>query len=170
MTQLIPLSIGRARTPSGLSAVVDDEDFDRVATTKWRVFLSQWGRVYAVTARGTLLHRSILDAPKGYDVDHINGDGLDNRRSNIRLGTHSQNLANQMSRLTYAKRPSSSRYKGVSLMEGRPRPWRATISVERKQHFLGYYLTQEEAAKAYDKAAARFFGQFARTNFPVEGA
>lgn len=170
MTHRIPLSIGRARTPSGLFAVVDDTDYERIAGFSWRVFLSPFGRAYAVTGAGTLMHRYILGAQKGFEVDHINGDGLDNTRANIRLLTYSQNLATQQARQMYAGRPTTSKYKGVSLREGRPRPWRATISFHRKQHFLGYHLTEEDAAKAYDTAAMRFFGPFTRTNFPVEGA
>lgn len=166
----IPLSAGRYHEHAGLVALVDDEDAERVVTMKWRVFLGNLGHLYAAGSRNTLMHRFILDAPKGMQVDHINGDGLDNRRSNIRLATISQNLANQPSRLVWAGRPTNSVFKGVTRLEGRVRPWRATISVNRKQHFLGYYALAEEAARAYDAAAAHHYGEFAQLNFPqVEG-
>lgn len=171
MTLRIPLTAGRARIPSGLFALIDDVDAPKVSRHQWRVFISPWGRVYATTGKGTFLHRYILDAPEGMDVDHVNCDGLDNQRSNIRLGTHAQNVANQSSHLMRKGRPTQSRFKGVTVpFEGRQRPYRATISVNGKQQFLGYHPTEELAAKAYDEAARRFFGPFARTNFPVEGA
>jgi hypothetical protein len=163
----VPLNSGRYHEHAGLVAKIDDEDAERVFSRKWRVFLGNKGHLYAASGRAELMHRFILDAPRGMQVDHINGDGLDNRRANIRLATISQNLANQPSRLVWSKRATTSRYKGVTLFS-RPRskPWRATISVNRKQVSLGYFLFEEEAAKAYDEAAKLYYGDFAQLNFP----
>ena len=166
----IPLSTGRYREPSGLVTLVDDEDYEQLVERHWRMLLVPGNRIYAVTGRSELMHRVLTNAPKGMQVDHLNGDGLDNQRANLRLCTRSQNLANQASRLYWSRRRTTSNYKGVSLLEGRSRPWRATISVDRKQHFLGYYAEEDAAARAYDDAARRFFGEFARTNFVVGDA
>lgn len=169
MAKRIPLTMGRSRIPSGLYALVDDIDYEAVGSLGWRVFVSR-GHYYAM--HGTeFLHRRLLEAPEHLLVNHRNGDGLDNRRQNIRLVTTTQTLASMTPHAIYGGHPTASAFKGVSLMKGRrDRPWRATIRVEGKQHFLGQYLTEEEAARAYDAAAVRFFGSFARTNFAVEGA
>jgi len=164
----IPLTGGRLHLPSGAVALVDDEDYDRVCGMKWRLFMANGRRLFAVSRRATLLHRLILNAPINTKVDHINGDGLDNRRSNLQILTQSQVIAKYWARDVWSAK--TKRYlKGVSLVEGRSRPWRATISVEGKKQSLGYHPTEEEAARAYDEAARRFFGEFARTNFTYEG-
>lgn len=163
----IALTTGRLRIPSGLIALVDDEDFERVADLPWRMFFANRRRIYAITGQHTLLHRLVMDAPHGVMVDQQNGDGLDARKSNLMLLTPSQAMAKNWSRAVRSF--GSSQFKGVSRIEGRTRPWRATISTEGKSQFLGYHLTEEGAAQAYDDAARRFFGQFAQTNFMIEG-
>ncbi len=96
-------------------------------------------------------------------VDHINGDGLDNRRSNLRPATPSQNLQN-------TRRPvsNSSGYKGVGFHKASGR-WRAYIGIQGRQTSLGYHESPEAAARAYDAAAIEHFGEFARLNFPTKG-
>lgn len=162
----IPLTVGRQRIPSGLLAIVDDVDYERASRMHWRVFLANRRRLYAVAGRNTLLHRFILNAPAGMSVDQINGDGLDAQRANLRLLTPSQTIAKNWSRVVGSH--STHKFKGASYLEGRARPWRATISVNGKQRFLGYYGNQVDAAKAYDAAARLYFGEFANTNFVVE--
>ena len=105
------------------------------------------------------MHRLILNAMKGMDVDHINHDGLDNRRSNLRLCTRSENLRNQR-----ALR-SSTGLKGIHLdKRGR---WTAYIkpNAQKSHKFLGYFDNAIDAAVAYDAAARQHYGEFARTNF-----
>ncbi len=102
--------------------------------------------------------------PRGFLVDHINGDKLDNRKSNLRLATRSDNEANKQKRRTHAGKATSSRYKGVSKMKNRNKCWKATITREKRQMSLGVYYTEEEAAKAYNKAALEHFGEFAVLN------
>lgn len=106
------------------------------------------------------LHRLILDAPEGMVVDHINGDTLDNRRSNLRVCTQAQNLLNRKMHCN-----NRSGYKGVYHDPGcRLRPWRAEIRSNRKRVRLGLFETPEEAHAAYVKAAHRLHGEFARAS------
>lgn len=150
---------------NGMTALVDDDDFGRVSQFKWHCLrqdqlyairhFPRVGKVY----RSERLHRFILQVPKGMDIDHINGNGLDCRKSNLRIATKSQNQAN---RKKYSKYP----YKGIKSMRKR---WQARITKDRVQHFLGTFDTPEQAANAYDVAARKFHGEFACVNFPNEG-
>ncbi len=100
-----------------------------------------------------LLHRAILNAPVDMQVDHINGDPLDNRRENLRLATPSQNSANYKTR----------EYKGV---RRRWRKYSARVQHGGEVKHLGMFSTAEEAARAYDRAAFEIWGEYARLNFP----
>lgn len=141
-----------------LEAIVDEKDFEFISRFNW--FLR---RGYAIRKRLSgesgpttiSMHREILEAPNGLDVDHINGNSLDNRRENLRLATRSQNGGNSISR-----KPHSSRFKGVSWDKCRAR-WQANIGVRRRLISLGYFKEEE-------KAAERYFGEFARPNFVIE--
>lgn len=120
------------------------------------------GLFYASTkvgGRTVYLHRLIMGEPPGKKVDHVNGNGLDNRRLNLRIATHKQNLCNQR-----AQRGRSSRYKGVSYYKSRG-VWEAYIKVDGKKRRLGYFKREREAALAYDIAAEEAWGEFARLNF-----
>ncbi len=105
------------------------------------------------------MHRLITNAPYGLLVDHINGDCLDNRKANLRLATNAQN--------NYNKRPlnSFSKYKGVFFIRKEKR-WTATIGLNHKKIYLGNFKDEIKAAKAYDTAAKKYYGQFAYLNFP----
>jgi hypothetical protein len=103
-----------------------------------------------------------MDAPKGLLVDHRNSDSLDNRRTNLRLATHSQNQCNRRKR-----KNTSSRFRGVYFRKEN-RKWAAFISVAGKKIFLGYFDSETEAARVYDAAAKKYRGGFARLNFPEE--
>ena len=102
-----------------------------------------------------------MDAPKGLFVDHINHDGLDNRKSNLRLCTQRQN--NQ----TQRPRGKTSKYKGV-YWNKRAKKFMASICIDGKKKSLGYFIDEVAAAKSYDKAAKKLFGEFAYLNFPNE--
>lgn len=96
-------------------------------------------------------------------VDHINGDGMDNRRANMRPATLAQNAQNAI-----GQRGSTSPYKGVSLIaRRRSRPWAAQIKKDKRVHYLGYFEAEEDAARAYDAAARELFGEYAYLNFPL---
>jgi hypothetical protein len=144
---------------NGGTALVDDEDLERVQWFAWR--RDQKGYVIAYMGhRYVFLHRHLLDAPTGVEVDHKDGDPLNNTRENIRLATRSQNEANK------ASGRGKSRFKGVSLRDRGRRRWVAYIHLDRRWRGLGSYFTEEEAARAYDAAARETFGEFARLNFP----
>jgi len=152
-------------------AIVDPYDYDRLRRYKWR--LNRSNRTYyafRTVSRGPLfrpqvlwMHHTILPPPDGYLTDHRNHNGLDNRRSNLRIATYSENVQN--ARKTKSK--TSSRYKGVDFVKATGK-WRARICVAGYRIFLGSFDSELEAALAYDTAAKLYFGQFACLNFPME--
>lgn len=150
----------------GKVALVDDEDYERVNQYKWSANYSK-GRWHARRngsrpKRATIrLHRFITNASDDEVVDHINGDPLDNRRSNLRLCTNAENIRNQRTRRQVV-RPRSSRFKGVT-WDKRGRKWRSQISVNHQRFNLGGFSTEEEAHKAYCRASSQYHGQFGRT-------
>ena len=107
------------------------------------------------------MHREIMNAPEGLVVDHINRNGLDNRKVNLRLATAMQNVWNSKRNVN----TDSSKYKGVSWDKNKHK-WRASIGIDRKTKHLGYFEDEKMAAKAYDKAAKEHRGEFAVLNFP----
>ena len=106
------------------------------------------------------MHREILKAPDGIYVDHINRNGLDNRKANLRLATRQQNARNTPK----TRRTTHSKYTGVSL-RARHGKWCATIFANGRNTHLGHFDNQLDAAKAYDKAAKKHYGEFAVLNF-----
>jgi hypothetical protein len=109
------------------------------------------------------MHREIMNAPVGLLVDHRNGNGLDNRRANLRLATSSQNSCN----CRKDKSKTSSRFRGVYFDKSMHR-WVARIRHQAKRIRLGGFYNEITAAKAYDTAAKKYHGEFARLNFPEE--
>ena len=108
------------------------------------------------------MHREIMNDPKGFLVDHLDNNSLDNRRANLREATESQNRQNVPKR-----KNTSSRFIGVSFNKERKK-WRARIDYEKKGVFLGYYDNEIDAGKAYDVAARKYYGEHAKVNFPEE--
>jgi len=153
----------------GFSALVDDEDHEWLSRFKWSVQQPNPQRQihYAVrrqtVSRGhaiwVTMHRQILRPVGGLEVDHINRNGLDNRRCNLRLATRTQNLQNAAKH-----RGGTSHFKGVC-WSMRHHNWRATIKASGHYIHLGYFEDEIEAAIAYDRAALAHFGEFARPNF-----
>ena len=107
------------------------------------------------------MHQEVIKVPDGMVVDHINHDGMDDREANLRAATRAQNIRN---RKKFAK-SSSSKYKGVYLRK-KTRKWEVKITFERKKIHLGTFCDEIEAAKAYDRAAIKYHGDFASLNFP----
>lgn len=151
----------------GLVAVVDDDVFSSLNEYKW--YAKRNGRTFYAyrsirTPHGRTsftMHQQIMDSPKGVQVDHIDHNGLNNTRSNLRLCTKQQNVANTTLRST-----NRSGFKGVSFHRQLGK-WRAVFHLNGKQIYLGAFPTPEEAARAYDAAAVREWGEFAYPNFPV---
>lgn len=148
-------------TTNGLQIVVDADALDLVRLYRWyaRKLGTTW---YAMTTTRPvlLIHRLITGVTTG-EVDHINGDGLDNRRENLRVVTRSQNQRNRVS-----VPGTSSRFKGVSRSKTSvARPWVA----QAKGRWLGRFACEEEAARAYDAMARERYGRYAALNFPGQG-
>lgn len=155
MTKEIPLANGKGY------ALVDDEDYKRAMEHRW----CKHGQGYAhgnVHGKDLLMHRWLVDAPKGMDVDHSNMDKLDNRRSNLRVCTRSQNKANISLNVA-----NTSGYKGVYWSNSN-KGWMARIKRKQKTIYLGTFDDPADAGRAYDQAAKKYFGKFARLNFPQE--
>lgn len=150
---------------NGGSTLVDEDLFDILSEFEWR----RHSAGYA--CRGTrregkficiMLHRIVNNTPVRMDTDHINGNRLDNRRENLRTATHAKNVQYASKRA----KPSTSKFKGVCWRKDRG-TWLATIAIDGRNKNLGTFHDEEEAARAYDRAALRLRGEFARLNFPL---
>ena len=150
----------------GKFAVVDEEDYYRLGNFGWCARTS-FGKTYAIRfvdmpKRGAVMismHREIMNHPKGLLVDHRNRNTLDNRKENLRLATHSQNSFNRQK----TKSKTSSQYMGVSF-DKRRGLWVVKINHNNKSIWLGRFNSEIDAAKAYDEAAKKYHGEFARLN------
>lgn len=160
----IPLTRGQV-------AVVDDVDFERVMARSWyyRPPQNRSRSAYAYSGgqhgepHNIALHRFILGVTdSATHVDHIDGNGLNNTRGNLRVCSRQQNTRN-----VPTHKDNQSGFKGVSFDKPKSR-WSARICLNYRQRFLGAFRLPEDAARAYDKAAREHFGEFARLNFPTE--
>ena len=150
----------------GFSALVDDEDYPLVSEYGWfprvrkhtvyvecNMFLED-GKRHTVN-----LHRFIMKPSSAQEIDHINHNGLDNRKSNLRVCLRAENAKNRS-----VNSNSTSGYKGVCLHRASNK-WQAYIGCDKKFRYLGLFTTAEDAARAYDAAAIEGFGKFASPNF-----
>lgn len=154
------ISLLKNGKPSGKFCLVDDSDFDDISKFVWRLSFNKSDKFYAVSSEVGFMHRFLLDAPGNMKVDHKDGDGLNNTRSNIRICTQAQNCAN---RKTIGKNNKSG-YKGVYFNKSKNK-WRAMLKFNKKEIHLGYFSNPVEAAHAYDNAALKYFGEFSKANF-----
>lgn len=142
----------------GYEAMVDDEDYDQLTKYKWQVLVCR-GRPYARRHgpgdSSIFMHKAVLGIPD--KIDHIDNNSLNNQKSNLRAATPTQNGQNRKIQV------HSTPYKGVSYFKHQKK-FVATIKALGKRVHLGYFEDPVNAAKAYDAAAIRFFGEFARTN------
>ena len=164
------LAMKQIELTKGYFAIVDDDDFERLSQHKWTAMVTgqnikrvyayrrtEWDNANRRWMKSILMHREIMQAVDGLDVDHINHDTLDNRKENLRCATRSQNLAN------------NRRARGETGMRGVVRTQRREkepYQVMCRTKHIGRFLDLYEAARAYDSAALKEFGEFARLNFP----
>ncbi len=154
--KLIPLSGKRGQDKF---AIVDAEDYEELRIHNWH--LSSTGHVVRYeNKKAILMHRVIMCAQPGTEIDHINGIRSDNQRANLRQCSHAENGKNRRVNQSANKK---SKYKGVSRGEG---SWRVEIKVNGNRHKLGGYKSEYDAAIIYDMAARYYHGEFAKTNFP----
>lgn len=157
------------KLPSGELVLIDARDYDRIKKYFWyRWAPKKGGQKYAVahvTPKSrfrTLMHRFIMDAKSGEYVAHINENRMDNRRANLRICTSPQ------SKWGRNKPKGKSEYLGVSSTKRRPGRWHVRISCNGVRHHVGYFKSEIEAAKAYDRKARELEGGVAKTNFPLD--
>lgn len=149
----------------GKKALVDKELVDFLNMYSWQFnngYAKMTRRVSGTKKKYTVyMHRVIMPCPSDLEIDHMNGDKLDNRLENLRVVTRKQNSRNSVSNR------GASKYKGVWYRNDpkRKRKWCAEITVDGKKISLGNHQTEELAAKAYDEAAIKHFGEYANTNF-----
>jgi hypothetical protein len=156
-------NVAYIKLTQGKEAIIDAEDIDLVSSFNWCAH----GKTSFYAARGVSLgnkktkivfmHRVIAKTPEGMDTDHINGNGLDNRKENLRHATSSQNKHNQGARCT-----NKSGFKGVSWSK-KAGKWVAQICVNKKTKNLGYFESAADAHKKYCEASALMHGAFSKT-------
>jgi hypothetical protein len=144
----------------GLFATVDAADYEKVSQYHWYATNNGGKNVYAATTlngKTVHMHRMLMRPRKGYVVDHIDGNGLNNRRCNLRVCTQAQNMANR------SPRGGSSQYVGVYRYRDR---WAASVTCQGKCYYVGIFDDEIEAAKARDRKAYELHGEYAYLNFP----
>jgi hypothetical protein len=159
----IPLTQGKV-------ALVDDEDYEFLIQWKWYVQFDGWNW-YALRNSETVdgrrtgikMHRVIMNAPEGLEVDHEDHNGLNNQKKNLRVCAHGKHMLGKRKYCSGV----TSRFKGVSWRKENCR-WRARLTLGGKLVCLGDFEVEEDAARAYDAAARRLFKDFAYPNFPVD--
>lgn len=152
----------------GLFSIVDDVDYEKLIQYKWYAtrgkgkdtfYAKRW--IWIPKKRNNKfisMHRQILEVPSLQQVDHINHDTLDNRRLNLRICNNQENQRNEK-----ISKNNTSGFKGVSWRKDKQK-WRGYITINRKQIFLGNFISKENAAKAYNEAATKHFKEFALIN------
>jgi hypothetical protein len=153
---------------AGMVALVDDEEFERVNKYKWRLDINGKNKyalsnIYINNKKTTIrLHRFIFNLNKNIKcIDHINHNGLDCRKINLRVCSYSQNQGNRMPTIG-----CTSKFKGVYWDKSRNK-WLCEITPNKKKKHIGRFENEIDAAKAYDEKAREVYGEFAYTNFNI---
>lgn len=164
--KIIPLS-------QGYETIIDDNDYDLVTQYSWHVIFKNANKIPYAQNRiwnkelkkyeNWSLHRWLLRPPKNMDIDHINGNSLDNRRSNLQVVPRSMNIFNKA---PYHKSKRSSQYRGVCWDKSRNK-WSAHICRQGKQKTIGRYDNEKDAALAYNKEAIKLYGFVAKRHLNV---
>jgi hypothetical protein len=162
------MKIRQMQTGNGVTFFIDETDAEKIAPYRWHARVDRGGTwritttIVAADGKKTTpyLPRLILNAPADRLVDHKDGNGLNNTRSNLRLATRAQNNRNRRINKT-----ASGGFKGVVRRDS---SWEARIRADGARMQLGRFKSAEEAARMYDSAACHFYGEFARLNFPGE--
>lgn len=147
---------------NGKEAIVDDDFPESLFTMKWRTRARNYVCIemrFKNEINVVFLHYAVLDRKDGFFIDHINGNPLDNQRANLRYATHAQNMRNRK-----LNKNNTSGYKGVLAPRGKDKTWRAEIKCNNIRYRLGSFKNKEDAARAYNIAAIRYHGEFARLN------
>jgi len=148
---------------NGQFAIVDDEDFDLVNQYVWQCHKGggKYGERHQYAVTRLRMHRLVMNCPKGMVVDHINGDTLDNRKSNLRICTNAENQQNTNSR------GGTSKFKGVSFSTKKKR-WKGCFMWQGKVYYVGSFDNEEEAARAVDRKRREVCGGFSKANLWYE--
>lgn len=154
MAKEIPLTQGKI-------ALIDDEDYERIIQYHW--YADKHGYTYyarrSFNNKHDYLHRFIMNAKPGEQIDHLDGNGLNDQKYNLRIVNNSQNHMNSKKHLD-----GLNKYKGISWNK-RKKKWVATICLNYKHIHLGFFINELDAARAYDEAAKKYHGEYARLNF-----
>jgi hypothetical protein len=158
----------RIQLTKGHVTIVDNEDFDWLINHNWHAHDANLYMCYArsrIKGKHIRMHRLILQhhglLEDGLVVDHIDGNGMNNQKANLRPCTQAENLRNR-------KGPFKNGYRGITRSISRKNPWMAQLSIDGKRKYLGIFPTREAAARAYDQAARKHHGEFATLNFSDE--
>lgn len=141
---------------------VDADDYDFLSHFSWHLtngYVATGVYLGAYKKAEAYLHRILFNNPN-LNIDHKNGNRLDNRRNNLRLCTQQENTRNSKPR----KNKKYSKYKGVTYLNGRAKPWRVRVKVDGKEIIQRYFKSEDEAALNYDLYAKKYFGNFSRGN------
>ncbi len=151
------VAMKRIKLTQGKFTIVDNEDYEWLNQWKWYAAkgVVTFYAKRCPNERIIIMHRVIMNTPHGMDTDHKNGNGLDNRKCNLRICTRSQHHHN--------RKPKKGKYKGVS-RGGQVGKWQARITTSGKRTSLGFFNSKKAAAKAYNQKAVELFGEFARLN------
>lgn len=139
-------------------ALVSDEDFEELSKYKWHLHTTKFGDYARTSNPKRYMHTFLMNPGHGYEVDHQDGDGLNNQRSNMRICTSSQNKANQK-----VRSDNVSGFKGVSWDKSREK-WLAQTHYKGKYKYIGRFANKLEAVNAYNTTVIELFGDFAKVN------